>query len=379
LYRLLHSGFDKLDVAFRATIDPDTLSAARAAQEEARSAREPVLARLGPGRVEAHVAGHGMRGGYAFLLDTGPLGANVFLKDDVGADPWTVFASPSAQSLLAYGYDGAKARLLELLEALGCRVAEESLNRVDFALDYLAPDLALDPGQFVAHPRTKVRPHWSKDVEGDRNQPRSVCAGRRVESVTIGTMPGRQLILYNKRREALDRRKLFRFERWGVEPKDASQVVWRIELRAGKNELKRFGLRSFADLDASVGDVLAHAFEEVRYLAPGQTDTNVTRRRLHPLWECARADLAAAVGDLRSGLAPDQVRELERQQALATYQAQIWGNAAGFAAALGLPDDEVADALWSHLESRLHQELRDKGGAFWKSLARARRRLRFLS
>ncbi len=55
----------------------------------------------------------------------------------------------------------------------------------------------------AAHPRTRARPGWSKAA--DTTHPAAVLSGRRLESVTVGKMPGRQVIVYDKRREAIER------------------------------------------------------------------------------------------------------------------------------------------------------------------------------
>src|SRR4029077_1301274 len=115
----------------------------------------------------------------------------------------------------------------------------------------------------------KVRPYWG-EVDGsmDRNQPSAVCRGRRLESVTIGKMPGRQIIVYDKRREVVEKRKLLWFRVWGIDPHDTSVQVWRVEMRAGKKELKgRWQIRTFDDVDRAIGDVFLQALVDVRYIA----------------------------------------------------------------------------------------------------------------
>ena len=97
--------------------------------------------------------------------------------------------------------------------------------------DFLAGTFKLNLDRFIAHPRTKKRPHWGEiEPASDRNQPSAVCRGRRLESVTIGKMPGRQVIVYDKRREAIEQRKLFWFKVWGIDRSDRSAEIWRVEL-----------------------------------------------------------------------------------------------------------------------------------------------------
>jgi len=80
MYELLQAGFDTLDVAFAGVIPTRVLSMFKDAQQEAANWQKKVLVIVGPGKVPMKVASHGMRGGYAYLTDTGPLGAKSFFK-----------------------------------------------------------------------------------------------------------------------------------------------------------------------------------------------------------------------------------------------------------------------------------------------------------
>lgn len=245
IFPLLHAGFDTLDVAFRGALSFESLNVLRSARDKASELQEPVLCALGSQKVAMHVLGYGVRGGYAFVSETGPLGGHWRFKDNMDSRQWNIFVSPSATALLAFGYHGVRDRLHEVLSGMGARVTDHSINRVDFAMDFRSTGFELRPEQFVAHSHTKLQPYWSAHAEpSGSSQPSSVVRGRRVESVTIGKMPGRQLIVYDKRREAIERRKRFWFERWGLDPTDRDVDVWRVEVRLGKKHLKgRWNIR----------------------------------------------------------------------------------------------------------------------------------------
>jgi hypothetical protein len=245
----------------------------------------------------------------------------------------------------------------------------------------MPPDFTLDASRFVAHPRAKLRPHWSKrGPSADDARPSAVLRGRRLESVTIGKMPGRQVIVYDKRREAMDTGKAFWFKLWGVDPLDPCLNVWRVEIRAGKRELKQiWNLRTFADIRDGIGDVFAHALHRVRYVDEGQTDTNITRKRPHPLWQAALDHLKNSRFNHRSGLTPGQLLELEREQAVVRYQSNLRGNAAGFAVALGLDDDAMEVDLPEIISNETRAFVEDHDGRFSKSVQRVRERLYFVS
>jgi hypothetical protein len=203
-FKLVHAGFDKFDAAFRGALDGRFFPVLNAAKEAAQRQDEPYLIDLGPGKVPVLVSDRGMSGGYAFKLNSGPLGANFFIKEDVRQMEWNVFMASLSQGLLGYGYREYWQRNLQALKDMGARLAIESINRVDFAMDFVTSGFELKPDLFVAPPRTKSTAH-SGDWEGngDDSQLLIVTAGRAVQSVTIGRMPGRQIIVYDKRAEAI--------------------------------------------------------------------------------------------------------------------------------------------------------------------------------
>ncbi|SDH27450.1 hypothetical protein [Roseospirillum parvum] len=375
----LHAGFDTLDVAFAGALPDEALETLKEARDRAQESQEPTLARLGT--VDMHVAGHGMRGGYAYVCDTGPLGAKWMVKANPDTREWNIFASPRATTLLALGHAGTRDHLFSELAAMGARISDHSLNRVDFAMDFRTRCFEPRLDQFVAHAHTKVQPHWGdrRAVPTDRNQPAAVVRGRRLESVTIGKQPGRQVILYDKRREAIARQKGFWFEAWGVDRRDPALEVWRVEVRAGKKELRdKYQLRTFADFEAGIGDVIANALQEVRYLADHQRDGNVTRQALHPLWQAAQEVAGGDLTALRSGLTPGQVQQIERAEAIERYVKLLQGIGIGLGVAEGLSDEAITTHLPTLAAERLKAGIEGGGSHVTAAIARARARLYFV-
>ncbi len=264
---------------------------------------------------------------------------------------------------------------------MGARITSHSINRVDFAMDFQTKRFELHQDQFVAHSHTKVSPHWGKpDGKSDRNQPAAVLRGRRLESVTIGKQPGRQIIVYDKRREAIERQKYFWFKAWGVDRHDPTLEVWRVEVRAGKNELKnKYQIRRFDDFEAGIGDVIVNALQEVRYLADWQPDSNVTRQHLHPLWSSAQSVARTDLIDFRSGLTPDQIIEIERSLAIERYINLCVGNAIGLGVSLNLNDKQISEKLPELVASYVESAIQADEERLAKSINRARTRLHFVS
>jgi hypothetical protein len=231
----------------------------------------------------------------------------------------------------------------------------------------------------VAHTQSKVKPYWGKrEADEKATQPAAICRGRRLESVTVGKMPGPQICVYDKRREAVEQVKPFWFRLWGIDPAETANV-WRVEPRAGKRELRRWQIRTLADVEASIADVFLEMIKRVRYLDAMQTDSNASRQRPHPLWVAVRKHLEDDLFDFRSGLLPSEIREIEREIAQQRYRAMVLGNLAGFAVAYGLDDASIERNLPEIARSLTAHALDDPERCFARSVGRARERLRFLA
>lgn len=377
--KLLYAGFDTVDVAFQGAFSLEILATLKSAKDEAAQRQDTILLKIGPGEAAMHVEPSGLRGGYAVRASTGPLGEVLAFKDNSDPREWNAFASIRASTLAAYGYPAARDQLFARLAAMGFAVTGHSVNRIDYAADFLAPAFELRLDGFVAHPRTKVRPHWSAETTNDPNQPSAVFTGRRLESVTVGKMPGRQIIVYDKRQAAIAQRKLFWFKVWNIDRADSSASIWRIEVRAGKKELKdRWNIRTFADVDTAIGDVMRYALNDMRYLAERQGDSNVTRQRLDPLWLAMIEQVERGLLDCRAGLLPSKIKEAERQLAIDTYTALALGNIAGLAIAEGMDDEEIETALCDRVRQLVTAAINDPDRKFWRSVSRARERLHFI-
>src|SRR5206468_1118150 len=141
-----------------------------------------------------------------------------------------------------------------------------------------------------------------------------LCNGRSgsVSSVTVGKMPGQQVIVYDKRSEVIAKRKVGWWEIWnatrirsgaeGLQPDDpAVSRVWRVELRAGKSHLKdRWNIRTWADLDARLGDMVACILNAVRYTRPTPQDSNRSRWLDHDLWQLVRRETQSDLFEMQS-------------------------------------------------------------------------------
>lgn len=380
-YKLLYAGFDSLDIAFAGALPYSALEALEKARAEAQESQEPVLTHIGPNNVAMHVFGHGMRGGFAFVVDTGPLGGIWKFKKNADVRQWNIFASPGAKMLLAYGYEGTRDKLWEFLDLIGAKISDHSVNRADFAMDFQTKNFELKQDQFVAHSHTKISTHYEKlGNTNDEEQLSTVTRGRLIESVTIGKQPGRQIIVYNKRREAIEKQKPFWFKAWGKDRHEPNLEVWRIEVRAGKKELKdKYQIRTFDDFETGIGDVMVYAMDKVKYLDDRQSDSNVTRQSLHPLWIEAQAVVADNLCQFQSGLTPDQIVKITREQAFDQYRNLCVGNGIGLGVASGLGDDEMQNQLPEIIAEQARSLFKTDGKRMEKSIRRTRERIHFLA
>lgn len=295
MYPVLYSGFDNLDIAFKGGFSPSVLDALETARLAAEATEKDHLVRLGIKALPVLVKATGRRGGFRYVFDNGPTGAIFAAKANSSQTEWNLFVSLRAACLLTRGYDGAKAWLQETLQGMGFRIAAVSVNRFDYAIDILASNFTLDIANFLAPGQAKARAYWSKDAtpSKDANSPKSVLRGRQYESATIGSMPNRQVILYDKRREAIDKNNLHWFEVWKIDRHDPGARVWRAEIRAGRDALaKLMPFRTYEAVEAHAKPFLVKAANDIRYLDGSADQSNVSRIPSHRIWQTVQATLA---------------------------------------------------------------------------------------
>jgi len=359
MFELLYQGIDTLDIAFQGALSPDVLDHLKAARDEAEKDDEKQLITVGPGQVEAHILPHGMKGGYRYVLDTGPEGAQWRFKTHLRQSEWNGFVSIASGMLVTRTLADIQREIWDTLRRFGFRITGHAVNRVDYAMDFATDYFEPNPDQFVAHSNCKVTPYYGQKATDD-TQPSSVTRGRRIESVTIGKMPGRQIIVYDKRRDTIVKRKDWWFEAWGIAKDDKSREIWRVEIRAGKKELKdKWNLRTTDKLQASLGDLLQRSLQDVRYVDTSQSDTNVSRQDLHSLWAAAMKVVVGTDSMGRTGLQPGAVKEIERLKAIETFKQLIVGNSIGLAVAMGYDECSLFSTLPNTIETAIRESLQN--------------------
>jgi len=364
--RKLHHGLDGLDITFQGCVGVAFLSLLGRAKEVAQENKQPEHVDFKG--LPFSVLGTGVSG-YRYVVDTGPDGEKWFFAKSSKRDGWNIRVSVSSMSLALHGYIAAKERIWERLETFGAWVMDHSVSRVDFACDFEAPEFQIRPECVVAHWRMTQSEYTETEADGGFH---IVRQARRVNSLTIGKMPGRQIIIYDKRREVIDRRKTHWWGIWKV-PKETP--VWRIEVRAGKRELKdRWNISTLETLEAMLPEIVGSMLADIRLHEEDQTDSNVTRQALHPIWEAvteaAREPFAVDV------IAPDpEPIILETQQQIKDrYLSLVSGLTASLSVITGINDLEE---LGEGIAASIGAHVRANKTKFLDSQKRARGRLRF--
>lgn len=308
-YQVLHRGFDTLTLAVKAMLPPDLCDYLETQRTIAEAEAREVL--IDWNGVQLHLRGYG-GAGYRFLANGGPMGATWAFKKPNAKDPWGVRVSFGSTFLATLGLGAAKAHLEKVLERLGMRFTPEdvSISRVDYCTDILTHAFELVPDAFVMHSSTNRR-DFVTDFDASVN-----CKSGRVTSVTIGSTKARQVIIYDKRLEVIQKQKSHWWAIWNktraaqglpdLDPKDRNAKIWRVEFRAGKDLLKdTWNIRTWEDLFTRFGDLCAQTGQVIRYTDPCLSDRNRARWPNHPIWEIAVAEMAADLFEMREGADPN--------------------------------------------------------------------------
>ncbi|WP_152926580.1 hypothetical protein [Shimia sp. SK013] len=362
-YQVLHTGFDTIVLAIKTILPPEFhahLEAQKAVAEAEQ--REVQIDYNGVKLLLGHYGG----GGYSYVANGGEFGARWAFKKPNAKDPWGVRVTIGSTFLATLGLGAARAHVDGVLEKLGMRFQADdiSLSRVDICTDILAPDFVLDQEVFVMHQRANRRGHFS-DAEMSVNGRSS-----RTTSVTIGKSNRRQVIIYDKRLEVIEKRKAHWWAIWNqtrrlqgfppLDPKNRNERIWRIEFRAGKSLLKdTWNIRTWADLFARFGDLCAQTGSVVRYTDPAPNDGNRARWPNHPIWDIACAEIAADLSEMREGTDPNPVKAVIREQHISTLTKNIRGSTLTLAAlhGVGFSDlSEFFDKTAKLFEDDLHSQ-----------------------
>lgn len=363
--KIVHTGIDTLDVSFTGALGIAEQEILEAALSRARDEKADQLVQLGPAATPFTLKPHGKQGGYRYTLIDGPTGAIYSFKKGNKIAAGNIFVSVRAARFLVSTYEDTKNYIVQTLAQIGCKITDHSVNRVDIALDIHVDDFDLDIAQFVCPARSKLRTCWQNEqyLFDDGEKHSSVMTGAKVRSATIGTMPNRQLILYDKGQAAIDLRQPYWFPVWKLDRETMTGKVWRIEVRAGRGALEKFLVkRTYDFVDSLLPKYVEKTLSDIRYLERRDKDGNVTRAAIHPLWKFAQETAKTILDHRTPPILDNDLKNIIRQQRAKMIQDQVTGCMVRSAAMAGHSAQEIRATLPQIASQAIKQDLAEKGG-----------------
>lgn len=377
---VLHSGFDGLRFTVQTDIPPEFREALQAAKLEAIGSNAETALQVGAMDLAVRRSG-----GAAFSAHTGEYGAEWYFLDPENRPKNNpgVTVDFRAFLLATGGLQAAREHFETCMASFGIRYTEAQLrvSRVDYAVDILAPWFEPDREALVVPPGTRVAEYTAPD------ETETHSIGARVSGLRAGAVANRQLAIYDKRAEVLAKGKMgwptiwnAALARAGLAPLDlknrAESQVWRFEMRMGSSQLRgRWEMRTWADLDAMIGDALADFVTRIRYTAP-TADRNRARWPAHELWQVVCDTITADLRTMRSGVVPDAVKDANRAEHMRMLDGQLLGLLVSRAAAQGVTAEGFDAFVKAHLLA-LREASRDHPVPIAERLAKAAARYRF--
>jgi hypothetical protein len=351
--KVIYQNFDQLEVSFQCAVPKRICNLLEQAKIEAQNTRMQTYLEIGLNKLKIMVYETGAKGGYQYMFHTGPDGEIWTISNKEDKEQWNIRVRVKSLSLALYGYKGVKERILKiLLDDLGAKGPEsndhkplERISRLDYCIDiHIQEDFQPDPKCFVCASRTKKGVFTNYEVQTE-------IIGQFVSYVRVGKMPNRQIVIYNKEREISASRKSYWWKLWGLEKDKIDGTIWRIEIRAGKNELNKWSLKRFSDFEECVGDVIQTTLNDFDYRDKNENDTNMSRWKRSKLWDVVinktKNDLIKYISNCpRSEILKDIRNNIKNH-----YEQAIKGYFLGYTALTGKHISEipgVMDLLCEH-------------------------------
>lgn len=350
--QILHSGLDGLKFTIQAEISPDLRAKLAGAKGFAQSIGQDCRFMLGD--IPFYVS---PKGGRSFVAHTGEMGAVWLLQDPMDriAHNPAITVDFRAFGLATGGLDQAEYHFREIMEALEVRYGDHQIRiaRADFAVDFLAPWFEPDRRCLITPPGTKATEYTGVDETTTQSR------GASVTGLRAGAIANRQLAIYDKRLEVMQKAKDGWLTIWNAERAKCGQAplditdqstsqIWRFELRLGSKQLReKFMMHSWGDVRASLGDAYQDALERLRYCVPTK-DSNRARWPAHELWLLFAERIKASLDAHRSGVLPCEVIFAHRTAKRRQIDRQILGLFITRAAISDVGPDDFNDFMDHH-------------------------------
>jgi hypothetical protein len=371
----IYQNFDGLDFSICGAFPDDALEVLRIAKEQSQKLHgQHVLIEIGAAQMPVSVYPFGAGGGYFVKFDTGPDGALWFVKDTTTPKAGNVRISCSSLMLALNGLEGTKAILFEQMKNIGVVFApnghDVKIGRFDYCFDFIMDeDFEPDPKHFVKHPKSKIKGVVDEKVYFTIELPY-------FQSVTVGKMPNRQVIIYDKTAEIVDHLKPYWWDIWGLKSESIKGRIWRIEVRAGANELDRWNLRTFEDMERMAGDVILDILKTIRFALPTD-DTNRSRWPSHPIWSACQQSAESVLAPYISNADRKKIITDLRDSVTTRAVKNIRGSFATLTHLLGYEDGEV-DKTIEYIAEDVFTFAEQNPKEFRKRVKRARDKYKLL-
>ncbi len=387
--QMIYNNFDGLDISFQGAFPQTVLDQLAEARTQAQNEKREVVAHIGHDRLPVMVAETGAKGGYRYRFDTGIDGETWFVAHSTNSKSWNFRVSVKSLALALSGYEAVKQRLSERLisfEAVGASAYDheisgntkrlylplERISRFDYCFDFIT-DSAYQPlaERFVAHQRSK------KHVYGEHGTLPTYNAsnGDITNTIRIGEMPNRQIAMYNKTKEIIASSKKYWWDIWDIDPapfKNGEKQIWRIEVRAGRNELDKWPLKRFDEFDDKAGDIIVSILKAIRYTNP-ISDQNRSRWPIAPLWQETIDTAYKALAPYRTNAIREAIVRDYRENIVNGYSERIIGNLIGMTAAQGRDISEltiVAEEIEALIEAIVQKDRKAVEDKFKRAVER---------
>lgn len=324
-----------------------------------------------------------MRGGYRYRFDTGLDGEIWCIANSTDTEQWNIRVSVKSLSLAIYGYNGAKNRIFSFLEKLGAEGTQKvdpisgeienslkaAISRVDYCFDFKANNFEITPDFFQTHSRSKKQFLCPQEF---------IATGRKIIYCRIGSMPNKQIVIYDKTREIQDSNKPYWWRIWGINKAEFNQQVWRIEVRAGKKELKNWNLRTFEDFEKKIGNVISAILKEIKYVTPNYDDSNSARWPAVYFWKNAQNAAKNNLLDYTSHAERGIIIRDYRQALQNRYKTQIAGMIPAYAALTGKTDATAIPGVLEELLTEFSAQAEKEKNKNQKKINKALNKFEFI-
>lgn len=318
---LIRSGFDTIELAYRAAVPDKFLTPLADAKSSAIEKRKaiPITIKGFSFLVEAG----GGQGGFAYRVDTGPFGAVWKFREKGSRDPWQAHVKIRSHSLATKGLSKCKSDCDNFLHLVGASFDpnDARVGRADHAFDFYAPDLKPQIAEIVSHARTYKSDLIERGSRGDK-----------TEYIRIGKMPGKQVCIYYKTGAINQKGDLIWNEILKAAAKekeihfsDRTLGIWRIEFRSGKKHIDQFLVpnRRWDLFEKKYKSIFESVWATISWRQQCG-DTNRARWPLHPTWEAIGEEIHR-LNHVKQYRIPEKVLVAMREEYIARLNSQIEG------------------------------------------------------